>query len=114
MIKRIDTYEVNAGGVKIGGNNPISLQTMWKSALTGLNEHGFKHILDELIELKATGCDIIRFAVPDMESAEILSELSLKSPVPVVADIHFDHKLILQLKQTEYLLKNINTLSISV
>ena len=96
MKNRINTYEVNAGGVKIGGNNPISLQTMWKSPLTGQNENDLKSILDELIVFKANGCDIIRFAVPDIKSAEILSELSLKSPIPVVADIHFDHKIALR------------------
>lgn len=96
MVKITDTYEINTGGVIIGGNSDISLQTMWKSPLTGLDSSGIDNILKELEELKAAGCDIIRFAAPDLRSAEILSNLAHKSPLPVVADIHFDYKIALR------------------
>ncbi len=96
MIKKTETYEVNAGGVIIGGNSDITLQTMWKTPLLGLTQSELDNIIRELTELKAAGCDLIRFAAPDIKSAEILSELSLKSPVPVVADIHFDYRIALK------------------
>ena len=96
MIKKTDTYEINAGGVIIGGNSDVSLQTMWKSPIANLDKKGLDSIIAELHELKAAGCDIIRFAAPDIKSAEILSQLAHQSPVPVVADIHFDYKIALK------------------
>ena len=96
MIKKNETYEVNAGGIIIGGNSDVSLQTMWKSPLKDLDRAGLENVVKELGELKSAGCDIIRFAAPDIKSAEILSQLAHKSPVPVVADIHFDYKIALK------------------
>ncbi len=96
MIKKTDTYEINAGGLLIGGKNDVSLQTMWKSPLLNLSGTDYENIINQLKELKDAGCDIIRFAAPDLKSAGILAELSHKSPVPVVADIHFDHKIALK------------------
>ncbi len=96
MLTNKETYKVNAGGVIIGGGADISLQTMWKYPVSVLDREGFETVIKGLEELKAAGCDIIRFAAPDIRSAEILSEIALKSPLPVVADIHFDYKIALK------------------
>ncbi len=83
---------VKIGDTLIGGGFPVAVQTMWKSPLSG--EIGV--ILSGIEELKDIGADIIRFAVPDIEDAEILSKISKKSVIPLVADIHFDYKIALK------------------
>lgn len=83
---------VKIGDLIIGGGFPVAVQTMWKSPLTG----NLESILDELDSLREIGADIVRFAVPDIEDAYILSDLSKKSKIPLVADIHFDYKIALK------------------
>ncbi|MCL2705216.1 MAG: flavodoxin-dependent (E)-4-hydroxy-3-methylbut-2-enyl-diphosphate synthase [Spirochaetaceae bacterium] len=85
------TNIVSVGNIKIGGGTPVSIQTMWKKPL-----EKEENIIDQLKSLKSLGCDIIRFAVPDMKSAEILGTVAEISPIPVVADIHFDYKIALK------------------
>lgn len=91
--------EVTLGGrgcvkkIVIGGDSPCSLQTMWKESLLGAD---IFEVRDRVLELELMGMDIIRFAVPDMESAEKLVALSKICSVPLVADIHFDYKLALK------------------
>jgi (E)-4-hydroxy-3-methylbut-2-enyl-diphosphate synthase len=65
---------------------------MWKKPLTGLDQQ----LVAEVNGLVALGCDILRFAVPDMASAAVLGELATRVSIPLVADIHFDHKLALR------------------
>lgn len=79
--------------VEIGGDAPVSIQTMWKDPL---KEENLSSISSKIEDLQALGCDIVRFAVPDMESADLLIKLAADSPLPLVADIHFDHKLALR------------------
>lgn len=79
--------------VQIGGTAHISIQTMWKAPLIGADLQAIARTLGELEQL---GCDILRFAVPDMDSADALVKLSAMSSMPLVADIHFDHKLALR------------------
>ncbi|ULQ59828.1 (E)-4-hydroxy-3-methylbut-2-enyl-diphosphate synthase [Brucepastera parasyntrophica] len=79
--------------IGIGGDSPVSVQTMWKSSLIGADIQEIARILSELEML---GCDIVRFAVPDMESADILLRLAEITPMPLVADIHFDYRLALR------------------
>jgi len=86
------TKTIKIGNLIIGGGFPIAIQTMWKSPLTS----DLEPILNELDSLKSIGADIIRFAVPDMADAYILSKLSKKSKIPLVADIHFDYKIALK------------------
>jgi (E)-4-hydroxy-3-methylbut-2-enyl-diphosphate synthase len=74
----------------IGGDAPVSIQTMWKSPLAGAD---LAVIADSLVNLGQLGCDIVRFAVPDLESADALVSLSSMTSMPLVADIHFDYKL---------------------
>ncbi|MCR4579624.1 MAG: flavodoxin-dependent (E)-4-hydroxy-3-methylbut-2-enyl-diphosphate synthase [Treponema sp.] len=84
--------------ITIGGNNPITVQTMWKEGITDLstNNEKLERILRELNDLKMMGCDIVRFAVPDMESANGLNFIAARTSMPLVADIHFDYKLALE------------------
>lgn len=84
--------------ITIGGGNPVSVQTMWKEGITDLATDNEKldRILRELNELSMIGCDIVRFAVPDVASAQGLCLLAECSSMPLVADIHFDYKLALE------------------
>jgi len=77
----------------IGGDAAISIQTMWKSSILGAEIHS---IARTLVELEQLGCDIVRFAVPDLESADVLLRLAAITSMPLVADIHFDHNLALR------------------
>ena len=98
------TKTVKLGGkgitktILIGGGNPVSVQTMWKDGITDLDTNTTKleSIITQLNELNLIGCDIVRFAVPDMESARSLNILSERTIMPLVADIHFDYKLALE------------------
>lgn len=88
----METKSVKIGELIIGGGFPIAIQTMWKSPLT----EDIQSVLTQLDELADIGTDIIRFAVPDISDAYILSKISKKSKIPVVADIHFDYKIALE------------------
>ncbi|MCR4949659.1 MAG: flavodoxin-dependent (E)-4-hydroxy-3-methylbut-2-enyl-diphosphate synthase [Treponema sp.] len=98
------TKTVTLGGkgitkqIQIGGGAPVSVQTMWKEGIIDLATDNVKldRILRELNELSMIGCDIVRFAVPDMESAAGLCLLAERTSMPLVADIHFDYKLALE------------------
>ena len=82
----------------IGGDNPVTVQTMWKEGITDLASDNEKldRILRELNDLKLMGCDIVRFAVPDIASAQGLCLIAERTPMPLVADIHFDYTLALE------------------
>lgn len=88
----------NIKRLAIGGDAPVSIQTMWKSGITDICEDDEK--LSELIKqiniLKSLGCDILRFAVPDVKSAASLVKIQANTDMPLVADIHFDHRLALE------------------
>ena len=84
--------------ISIGGDSPVSVQTMWKEGITDLTSDNDKleRIVKQLNELSILGCDIVRFAVPDMESASGLNLIAERTSMPLVADIHFDYKLALE------------------
>lgn len=84
--------------ISIGGDSPISLQTMWKDSIVDIpqNPQKLEKIIQQITELQVLGCDIIRFAVPDMESAKSLCMIAERTTTPLVADIHFDYKLALE------------------
>lgn len=98
------TRVVSIGGhdgvrkILVGGNNPVTIQTMWKDGITDVcdNNEKLSSIIKQINTLKSLGCDIIRFAVPDMESARGLCAISAATDVPLVADIHFDYRLALE------------------
>ena len=83
--------EVNIGGIRIGGNNPIPIQSM-----TNTDTRDTKATISQILKLEEAGCEIIRCAVPDMEAAIAIAEIKKNIHIPIVADIHFDYKLALQ------------------
>lgn len=89
-IKRRKTREVKVGRLLIGGDNPVSVHTMAKAS-----PYDSAAILKQTNECVDKGCDIIRLAVPDFESLKTFAEVKKQSPIPVVADIHFNEKLAL-------------------
>ncbi|MBR5645578.1 MAG: flavodoxin-dependent (E)-4-hydroxy-3-methylbut-2-enyl-diphosphate synthase [Treponema sp.] len=82
--------------ISIGGEAPVSLQTMWKQPINALDDKGLEQIINEIERLSSFGCDIIRFAVPDIQSAQGLCKIAAETSMPLVADIHFDYKLALE------------------
>ena len=82
------TRMVNCGGVLIGGGAPVSIQSM-----TNTDTRDPKATLAQIDRLADAGCQIIRLAVPDMEAAKGFGEIKKLSPLPMVADIHFDYRL---------------------
>jgi len=87
---RRKSIPVNVGGVVIGGAAPIAVQTMTKT-----DTRDVKATLRQIHELKEAGCEIVRPAVPDRDAAEALRDIVKASPLPVIADIHYDHTLAL-------------------
>ena len=79
------------GNLLIGGGNPVSIQSM-----TNTRTQDIEATTLQIRELIAAGCEIVRLAVPDMESAVALREIKKHCSVPLVADIHFDHRLALK------------------
>ncbi len=88
MIKRRKTKKIYIGDVPVGGDAPISVQSM-----TNTDTRDWKSTVRQIDKLTEVGCEIVRVAVPDMEAAEQLSTIKSKIKIPLVADIHFDHRL---------------------
>ncbi|MGI5069692.1 flavodoxin-dependent (E)-4-hydroxy-3-methylbut-2-enyl-diphosphate synthase [Treponema pectinovorum] len=88
----------NIKRISVGGDSPITIQTMWKEGIVGVkdNKEKIAQIVKEINSLQLLGCDIVRFAVPDMQSAESFIEICKASSMPLVADIHFDYRLALK------------------
>jgi (E)-4-hydroxy-3-methylbut-2-enyl-diphosphate synthase len=84
---------VKAGRLIIGGGFPVSVQTMWKAAV-GAGD--FDEAVAGLERLAAQGCDLVRFAVPDLAAADAVGELCSRTAMPIAADVHFDHTLALR------------------
>jgi (E)-4-hydroxy-3-methylbut-2-enyl-diphosphate synthase len=84
--------------VSIGGGLPPVIQTMWKDRLSAedLRGEAGEGILARIGRLKALGCGLLRFAVPDLGAAEVLGELASRISLPLVADIHFDYRIALR------------------
>jgi (E)-4-hydroxy-3-methylbut-2-enyl-diphosphate synthase len=81
---------VRVGDVVVGGAAPIAVQTMTKT-----DTRDVRATLEQIAALKEAGCEIVRPAVPDHHAAEALREIVAASPLPVIADIHYDHRLAL-------------------
>ena len=91
MFKRRVTSQINVGDVLIGGNAPVSVQSMTKT-----DTRDVKATVHQIDAIADAGGDIVRCAVPDMEAAIALKDIVKKSKLPVVADIHFHYKLALE------------------
>jgi (E)-4-hydroxy-3-methylbut-2-enyl-diphosphate synthase len=94
MIKRRKTRQIQVGGVLVGGDAPITVQSMTKT-----DTRDVQATLLEIWSLEAAGCDIVRCAVPVKEAAEKLGEIKRQIRIPLVADIHFNYKLALMALQ---------------
>ena len=88
---RRKTRVLNVGDVKIGGDSPISVQSMATA-----DTRDPKATLAQIAELADAGCEIVRIAVPDRKAAAALPDIVPYSPVPLIADIHFEHTLALK------------------
>ena len=89
LAPRRPTKKVKLGNMFVGGDAPISVQSM-----TTTKTHDINATLQQIAELTATGCDIVRVAVPRQEDADALVAIAAKSQLPVIADIHFQPKYV--------------------
>ena len=91
MIKRRKSKELLIGNVKIGNGAPISVQSMCNTDTRDIDA-----TLNQINEMADKGCELVRLAVLNKDAGEALKDIAKKSPIPVVADIHFDYRLAIQ------------------
>lgn len=91
MDKRLSTKQISLKGLKIGGGAPISVQTMCNTKTWDVEK-----TVEQIKAMRIAGADIVRLAVPDMRSAQAISQIKEQVDVPLVADIHFDYRLALE------------------
>src|SRR5690606_26533760 len=89
LAPRRKSRKVSVGKVDVGGDAPVSVQSMTTTPTTDINA-----TLQQIAELTAAGCDIVRVAVPSADDAEALPAIAKKSQIPVIADIHFQPKYV--------------------
>ena len=85
MINRRKSKQISIGNIKIGGDAPISVQSMCNTDTRDIST-----TLEQIQEFAAVGCEIARLAVLNKDAAEAIAVIVKKSPIPLVADIHFD------------------------
>jgi len=88
---RRQSRQIQVGSVAVGGGAQVSVQSMTTTPTTDINA-----TLQQIAELTATGCDIVRVAVPSQDDADVLHIIAKKSQIPVIADIHFQPKYVFQ------------------
>ena len=88
MFLRENTRKINIGGLEMGGNGKIFVQSM-----TNTKTQDAKATVNQIKELEAAGCEIVRIAIPDMDAAKSVAEIKKNINIPLVADIHFDYRL---------------------
>ena len=91
MINRRKSKVIEIGNVKIGGDNPISVQSMCNT-----DTRDIKATLEQINKMAERGCELVRLAVLNKDAGEAIKDIVKKSPIPVIADIHFDYKLAIQ------------------
>lgn len=89
-VTRRMTRQVLVGPVRVGGGAPVSVQSMCST-----DTRDVRATLEEITRLEAAGCEMVRVAVPDAEAAQALADICRASPMPIVADIHYDYRLAL-------------------
>jgi len=89
LAPRRKTREISVGKVKVGGDSRVSVQSMTTTQTTNINA-----TLQQIAELTASGCDIVRVAVPHQDDADVLHIIAGKSQIPVIADIHFQPRYV--------------------
>ncbi|MFW5936516.1 MAG: flavodoxin-dependent (E)-4-hydroxy-3-methylbut-2-enyl-diphosphate synthase [Desulfosalsimonas sp.] len=87
-IKRRKTRQIHVGSVPIGADAPIALQSMTNTPTADVDA-----TVSQILRLEAAGCEIIRVAVPDAEAAHAIAAIQKQIQIPLIADIHFDHRL---------------------
>ena len=90
-IHRRKTKVINVGNVKIGGNNPITVQSM-----TNTPTKDIKATISQINEIANEGADLVRVSCPDKDSTIALKEIVKHSSIPIIADIHFHYKRALE------------------
>ncbi len=88
IAKRKDTRQISIGGMKIGGGAPISVQSM-----TNTFTHDINATVAQIHRLEGAGCELVRVAVPDDAAAKAIASIKSQISIPLIADIHFDHRL---------------------
>ena len=88
MIQRRKSKQIEIGNIKIGGDAPITVQSM-----TNTDTRDVKSTLKQINNLAEAGCELVRLAILNPEAAEAVREIKKSSPVPLIADIHFDYRL---------------------
>ena len=88
MIQRRVSKQISIGNVKIGGDAPITVQSM-----TNTDTRDVKSTLKQIYNMAEQGCELVRLAILNAEAAEAVREIKKQSPVPLIADIHFDYRL---------------------
>ena len=91
MFERRKTRTISVGGVKIGGSNPVVVQSMLKT-----DPQNFQATADQLRDLKRVGCEIVRIALPQEETCKIIPFLKKEVDMPIIGDIHFNHGIALR------------------
>ena len=86
-IKRKKTKVISVGNVKVGGDNPISVQSMTNTLTTDV-----KATINQINEIKNEGADLVRVSCPDENSSKSLKEITKNVDIPIIADIHFHYK----------------------
>ncbi len=86
-IKRRKTKEINVGNIKVGGDNPISVQSM-----TNTLTKDVKETVNQIKQIEEAGADIVRVSCPDQDSTKALKDIIKNTTIPIVADIHFHYK----------------------
>ena len=90
MDKRNLTKKINVGGTFVGGDAPVTVQSMCNT-----KTHDVEATVKQIKQFQAAGCDIVRLAIPDMAAAEAIDKIKEQVSIPIVADVHFDYKLAL-------------------
>ena len=88
MISRRKTRRIRVGDVAVGGNTPVSVQSM-----TNTDTKDVRATAAQVRSLARAGCEIVRVAVPDLDAVGAFRRIRAKSPIPVIADVHFDHRI---------------------
>ena len=90
-MNRRQSKTIQIGNRKIGGNEPIAIQSM-----ANTDTHNVEATVKQILKLEKYGCEIVRIGIPDMEAAKCVGEIEKRINIPLVADIHFDYRLALE------------------
>ena len=88
------TREVKIGSLKMGGTNPIIIQSMCNT-----DTRDVEATVAQILALEKVGCELVRVAIPDMTAADAVGEIKKRIHIPLVADIHFDYRLALRVME---------------